>query len=104
MKRLFIDLSFLFRPSFWLMNHSYNKRWDEFISYIIDNRIEPIEIHEFAMTIRVDGEKDTSVWLENYPYAYGVVHGDALRVRPSRYNIVRLNKYITDYQLNKHLQ
>lgn len=103
MKKFLISIQFLFRPSFWIMNHRYNKCWDDFISYIIDNGIKPTVIDEFSMVVHVDGDTTSdgvSVWLENYPYAYGTSYsrGGGVRARPSRYNIVRLDKYISDLQ------
>lgn len=84
--RFFKSLQFIFRPKFWLMNHPYNKHWDEQLNKLLD-RVDVKPVDDFTHTIGGVG-----VWTSNYPYAYGHLYrgSRANYYRPSRLTILRL--------------
>lgn len=85
-------------PSFWIMNHRYNKVVDLFINHLIDN-YEIISNDCYTCTF--NDEYETVLWLGNYPYAYGTLYSTKLLVasqgRPSRMTVQRLSDKVDEY-------
>lgn len=102
MKKMIKNLQFLFRPTFWLMNYPYDKKWDKQLNELMD-KFEP----EFDRPSSIDGKiaivkfGGCQVWIENYPYAYGTPYDfyrSVDKVRPSRLTILRLRDLVTSSQ------
>lgn len=97
MKTFILNLQFIFKPSYWLMNYSYDKRLDEIINRLLDKgEIESIDRY----TCNISG---VTVWIENYPYAYCHLynHNGLFRFsRPSRLTIQRLHNAIKKMQID----
>lgn len=88
------DLRFIFKPSYWIMNHQYSERWDCRLN-------ELMEKHDFVLdrpnpisgVILTAFLGDVEVWVANHPYAsfrqYDLFgrHG-----RPSRDTIEKAHK------------
>jgi hypothetical protein len=73
------------------MLYPYNKKTDTIISDAIVNGFELLS----DATIRYkDDEKTYTIWVGNYPYAYGLVDN----VRPSRETILNLRYAIKHYK------
>jgi hypothetical protein len=95
------NLQFLFRPDYWLMQYEYSKEWDTLVNYFIENK-EPI----FDKVNSIDGKiynvsfMDVTIWIQNYPYAYGTPsptdsrYKGNKRYRPSRLTVMKLHKFI----------
>ena len=89
-------------PSFWIMNHRYNKTIDLFVDNLIDN-------HEIVSsdcyTCTFNDEYKTVLWMGNYPYAYGTIYSSKLIVasqgRPSRMTVQRLYDKVDEYIVEK---
>lgn len=90
MKEFILNLQFIFRPSFWLMNYKYSKDIDEIMQYLL-NKYEFTEVSEHTAKL---GEIE--IWIENQPYA-SIVPRDLLRKgRASRLTILKgINKLKT---------
>lgn len=89
-------------PSFWIMNHRYNKVVDLFINHLIDN-YEIVSNDCYTCTF--NDEYKTVLWLGNYPYAYGTLYSTKLLVasqgRPSRMTVQRLSDKVDEYLAEK---
>jgi hypothetical protein len=94
------NLQFLFRPNFWVMGNEYSKEWDELVNLLMEKE-EPV----FEKINSIDGKiynvtfANITIWVQNYPYSYGVpsptasnYHGQ--RFRPSRLTILKLYNFI----------
>lgn len=67
----------LFHPSCWFMNEPYSKSWDGFVlRAIASGDVENCN----AYTAKVGGK---TVWVGNFPYAYGTPYPYPGNVRPS---------------------
>ncbi len=90
-----LGLQFIFRPSFWIMNYSYNSALDEELKKRMD---KPFTDFDGGYTAKLDG---ITLWVANYPYACMTIQnlkGIDDNIRPSRLTILRLyKKYIKDY-------
>lgn len=84
LKTFILNLQFIFKPSYWLMNYPYSKEMDEFISKLLDN-------HDFTdisnFTAKLGG---VVIWTANSPYASMTMYSS--KVRPSRLTIQRGEK------------
>ena len=66
MKELLLDLQYIFRPRFWMQNHSTCKVWDKRLNKLMDEAKVVEKTSSYSVTI--DG---VSIWTGNFPYAYG---------------------------------
>lgn len=85
LKNFFLNIQFIFRPSFWLMNDPYSPLWDSQFNKLLD-------VHEFTnITDFTAFLGDQKIWITNYPYAcfhpYGWLGKEEFR--PSRLTILR---------------
>lgn len=89
-------------PTFWIMNHRYNKNIDLFVNHLIDN-FEIISNDCYTCTF--NDEYKTVLWIGNYPYAYGTIYSTKLKVagqgRPSRMTVQRLYDKVDEYIAEK---
>lgn len=63
MKKFFLNLQFIFKPSYWLMNNRYSKRMDELMITLL-NKYEFTEIGEHTANLG-----DTTIWIGNIPHS-----------------------------------
>jgi len=78
------NLKFIFMPSYWLMNHPYNKEVDMMINGLLDD-------YEFTNIGEYDAKLGaTTIWIENHPYAsMRLYNSNLIMFRPSRLTIRR---------------
>lgn len=95
MKNFIKSLQFIFRPSFWLMNHSYCPVHDTILNKLMDK-------HDFtdigAFTAYLGS---VEIWIANYPYSVGI-REVSCSSRPSRLTIVRMKKKLRCDTLKKY--
>ena len=94
MNKLKEILFVLTHPSFWLMNYTYSKIWDEELKRLISEyKFEYID-HYSAKIGRYE------MWVANYPYAAFTC--PFAYVRPKRYTIkLAYDKLISDLSLRE---
>lgn len=95
----FASLVRTLHPRYWLMNHQFNRDWDNWLNEQMDSgSFEAISAH----TARIGGR---IVWIENHPYASFTNYGEGIRVRPSRRTIIRAHdKLIADMVANNQIR
>jgi hypothetical protein len=89
-----LNLKFIFKPSYWVMNNRYSKEWDTKINELLDKY--PMEhSHPFndnyvdKAQIKLGNYK---IWACNHPYASFTLKVGGEDVRPSRKTIERAGK------------
>jgi len=71
--------------------YRYSKKWDQQLNLLLDKGTVVYQDNS-TMQFKLDNQLER-VWVENYPYGYGVSYGsEKLRVRPSRKTITKLRK------------
>jgi len=83
-----LNIQFLFKPNYWLMNYSYSKEWNKKLNDMMDK-------YYFSDTsIYAAYLGDKYIWVGNYPYASftGSIYG--YTYRPSRLTIKRARKHL----------
>jgi len=89
-------------PQFWGMLYEYDDEYDKFINNLMQKHYFA-SVHyktnytlSYGYTAFLD---DTEIWICNYPFAFGVLHGDSKNrfarsctVRPSRLTILRMKR------------
>jgi len=94
--KLIINIRILLTPLYWLLNYPYDKKWDKELNELLKKH--KIEIYD-GFTIKLG---DKSIWVRNYPYAYGILYDNGLKTnRPSRLTIFKLNKMVNLAKLPK---
>lgn len=87
MKQIISNLQFIFKPSYWIMNESYNKYWDAVFKDLMDKH-DFIYIDQYRAKIG-----NAVIWIKNHPYAsMTLFNNDGLHSfpgRPSRLTIKR---------------
>lgn len=91
-KRFILNLQFIFRPRYWIMNYEYSPKWDKELNVLLDKyTFDKSTRDEWSVSIN-----NTKVWisLDTYPYAsflpfFGIVRGE---FRPSRLTIKKAYK------------
>ena len=86
------NLQFLFKPSYWLMNYSYNKEVDLLINELLD-KYEFSNLDENGYTCQLG---KATIWVSNIPYAAFTLYDTPLEYyRPSRLTIKKaLDKFL----------
>lgn len=85
-KDIVLNLLFIFRPDYWLMNNRFNKEWDDELKSLLDN-------YSFRNTGGHYADLgDTKIWVSNHPYASFTKDGNDKR--PSRLTIWRAKKIL----------
>ncbi len=96
-KRFILNLQFIFKPHYWVMNYEYSPKWDKELNKLLDEYTfaESKDSNHTAFLGRM------YIWIENHPYAsfmpyYATFKGKA-KFRASRLTIQRAYKrYIND--------
>lgn len=94
------SLQFIFKPSYWVLNHDYNAMWDITLNHLLD-KYNFTMIDEFTAKLG-----DTIIWVRNQPYATMRPYSSnwIIPIRPSRLTIKRaINKLNNDYLVNLEL-
>lgn len=87
MKKFILNLQFIFKPHFWLMNNRYDKSLDELINLLLD-RYDFTEIDYSTANLG-----DFVIWISNYPYSSMMIYDENVhKLRPSRLTILRAKK------------
>lgn len=86
LKKMLHRLSFVLRPKFWHRIRPYSAEWDAALNRMLD---KPVFEGKSGHVIRLNGK---TIWVSNWPYAYGTPYGWAREVVPSRATQVRLRK------------
>lgn len=103
MKKLLLNLQFIFRPAFWIRNYDTDKKWDKELNHMIDNwnckrdLYSDNSVSEYTLTFTdpIGFFKPYTVWIKDYPYAYGYQITSAWRncdKLPSRLTTLKLRK------------
>jgi len=75
------------------MNYKYDANWDKKVNDLLDrNEFKVNDLHGAPVAPRTALIGDCSIWLGNYPYAYGLNWDPRISVRPSRYTIWRIRQ------------
>lgn len=81
-------------PSYWVMVHRYDKKWDLLIKTMMDENV-PVTPYIYATGEECDNYNvmmlNGKIWVACYPYSYAACYD--LDIRPSRYTIARFKKY-----------
>ena len=64
-KKVLFNLSFIFRPGFWIMNRPYDKRADQKLNSLMDRHRFKRHPYFPEFFVQIGGE---NYWVENYPY------------------------------------
>lgn len=95
-KNFLLNLQFIFKPHFWLMNNKYSAMWDKIFNQLLDKN-KFIYIDEYTARL---GKYD--IWVKCYPYAcMRLVDWSNTQIvanfRPSRLTIQKAyKKYLKD--------
>jgi hypothetical protein len=85
MLRKILDVLILMSPRWWIMNYSYNKRWDEELNELMSKyKFEEDGEHHIKLG-------SARLWISNYPYAAFTYHPNRSG-RPSRLTILRAKR------------
>ena len=85
-------LKVLLTPSIWLRNSPTNLGWSYRLNTLMDNKTKV----KLLSSCTAEFEDGTSVWVANYPYAYGSnAKNDGYL--PTRKTALRLAEYISLY-------
>lgn len=77
------------------MNNQYSEQWDREVNQLLD-------LYTFTNVDSHTGELgNKSIWLANYPYAYGGDNSKIFEYRPSRWTILRIKKRVKQDTLSK---
>lgn len=98
MKKIILNLQFIFKPSYWLMNEPYSIMHDRLLNELMDN-------HKFTKMDRFTAILgNVEIWVSNYPYNVGI-RSLSSNSRPSRLTIKKmwekLNSEITINDIEK---
>lgn len=85
------NLQFIFQPSFWVHNYRYCPILDEKINELLDKGVKFTNIR----TGYADLGNLTSIWIGNYPYAFGYLYwyGQSM---PSRLTVKRMKRVLAE--------
>lgn len=93
-----LNLQFIFRPAYWMLNKRYSKEWDKILNELLDE-YKFTYIGNHCATLG-----STTIWISNVPYA--CMHPYTLisrsnnikysNVRPSRLTILRCIKRLKE--------
>lgn len=76
-----LNLQFIFKPSYWIMNKPYDKYTDEIMNHLIDT-------HDFLEIDYCTAKLGkVEIWIENRPYSCMMPYDQVLEFRPSRLTI-----------------
>ena len=102
-------INWIFKPNFWIMLYDYDKRADDYLLNIINDKTERdkfadlyfanIMFSEKTILIPFNKESNTFLWLSNYPYAYATIGNNGSdTVRGSRDTIYKFKKFIDNIE------
>lgn len=94
-----LNLQFIFKPLWWIMNESYFKKWDNQLKYLLDNYdFTDIKHH----TAKLNG---IEIWTSNHPYSSFMPYGAGKsNFRASRLTIKRAQRKLTEDALSMCLK
>ena len=91
-KRFILNLQFIFKPRYWVMNYEYSPKWDKELNKLLNEHTFD-ESKDNGYTAFLGG---MYIWIANHPYAsfmpYGTKFKGKARFRPSRLTIQRAYK------------
>jgi len=82
-------LKILLTPSIWFRNYPINLGWSHRLDTLMDNNIKIVLLDSYT----AEFEDGTSIWIANYPYAYGSNAKNAGYL-PTRKTTLKLAEYI----------
>lgn len=97
-RTILTNVSFIFRPAFWMGEGKVCKKWDVELNALLDYHEETNGAetrNEANYILHING---VEVWIENYPYAYGrqwnsrAYYPNVNSVLPRRATRIRLRK------------
>lgn len=99
-RTILTNVSFAFRPSFWMGHGKVCKKWDAELNALLDHHETTngeYSRRDDEYTFHING---VDVWVENYPYAYGrrwmtgAYYPNASHAMPRRSTRLRLRKLV----------
>lgn len=91
MLRFIKSLQFVFKPTYWLKQHSYCPRLDKRINDLLDQGIKFTNIGWY--TADLGDLKD--IWISGYPFSYGKIWRK-YPYQPSRLTIKRMQQVLIE--------
>ena len=98
-KCFILNLQFIFKPKYWIMNYGYSPKWDKELNELLDKHMfDKSTQDEWSVSI---GNVRIWISLDTYPYAsflpfFGTQRGD---FRPSKLTIRKAyKKFIKEVQ------
>lgn len=76
-----LNLQFIFKPSYWIMNEKYDKYIDELMNHLIDT-YDFTEISDCRAKLG-----KIEIWIESRPYSCMMPYDKSFKYRPSRLTI-----------------
>ena len=103
-KRFILNLQFIFKPRYWVMNYEYSPKWDKELNKLLNEHTFD-ESKDKGYTAFLGG---MYIWIANHPYAsfmpYDTKFKGKARFRPSRLTIQRAYKqYFNETKESKDL-
>lgn len=82
----------IINPSYWLMNHPFNEKWDQKLRGLLSEDVVIENRHKASFG-------GVGVWVENHPYASfapldSSFFGSPIDIRPSRVTILKAGRII----------
>lgn len=63
MKEFLLNLQFILRPAYWMLNREYSEQWDRVLNQLLDEyKLTDIGSHHATLG-------PTTIWITNVPYA-----------------------------------
>lgn len=93
-RTILTNVSFIFRPAFWLSEGKMCKKWDAELNALLDYHEETNGAETRNEANYILHIKGVEVWIKNYPFAYGHqwLPLDSNSVLPRRTTRIRLRK------------
>lgn len=82
-------------PSFWTQTRKTSSAWDRVLRRALDEGVAHVSAHEVTVG-------PFTVWVSNYPYAFGYNRADPLEQLPSVWTRIRLRRAIEQWQVEQY--
>jgi hypothetical protein len=92
---ILILLTTIINPRYWISNYPTNKEWDAAILRAIDMDCDA-ELSHTGCTVSIAGR---SIWIANFPYAYGGGYGIGPDFLPSKRTRIKLRRFLSSKKI-----
>ncbi len=88
---------FLLKYDWWFRNYNYSAEFDEWMNTALDNpKFDLCELESYE--VKLNGK---TIWISNYPYAYGALKSPKFGILPRRRTVVRFQIEYTKWLLER---